>query len=314
MGLAAFADKRCKIKAPAIRILFAEFIGTFILAVVGIGASIAGLPVAEPSAPVVCSLAPIAGGIGVTLGIYYAANVSGGHVNPAVTAAFWIQGRLADSFIRGTLLLLVYWGAQVGGAFCGAAICHVIYFNKLDLPHIKDTTCVFATCPQTDYDDHQGLLFIDQMTGTWILVSTVLALTDPRNANPPGLAPLFIGLSATAVGISYGGNGGGAINPARDFGPRLWAAFFDGADAFKGHPDSNDYYFFWIPIAGPIAGGLIAGITYTFFIMAHWPALEDDNKSTAKVEPIESPRSTVSRLSEKKKSANPYDNIEDDAM
>lgn len=51
-------------------------------------------------------------------------------------------------------------------------------------------------------------MFFDQVIGTFILVSTVMALTDPRNANPPGLAPLFIGLSATAVGVAYGGNAG----------------------------------------------------------------------------------------------------------
>ena len=70
---------------------------------------------------------------------------------------------------------------------------------------------------------NQGLLFFDLMTGGWILVSTVLATTDPKNANPPGMAPWFIGLSATAVGLSYGSRSGGAANPARYFGPRLMA-------------------------------------------------------------------------------------------
>ena len=95
-----------------VRVLFAEFFGTFILTVIGIGTTISGNP-----------LGPLAGGIGVMLGIYYAANASGGHVNPAVTSmlhpsfnplmnslvGFWIQGRLSDSFLRGTILMLIYW-------------------------------------------------------------------------------------------------------------------------------------------------------------------------------------------------------------
>ena len=80
------------------RIAFAEFIGTFILVVIGIGTSISGNV-----------LGPLAGGMGVTLGIFYSAKASGGQVNPAVTAGLWIQGRLSDSFARGTLLLAVYW-------------------------------------------------------------------------------------------------------------------------------------------------------------------------------------------------------------
>ena len=95
-----------------VRVLFAEFFGTFILTVIGIGTTISANP-----------LGPLAGGIGVMLGIYYAANASGGHVNPAVTSmlhpsfnplmnslvGFWIQGRLSDSFLRGTILMLIYW-------------------------------------------------------------------------------------------------------------------------------------------------------------------------------------------------------------
>ena len=90
-------------------------------------------------------------------------------------------------------------------------MAHVIYVNepKLDAAiEAKNTQCLFATCANSGHEINDAVLFFDQVTGAWILVSTVLALTDPRNANPPGLAPLFIGLSATAVGVAYGGNGG----------------------------------------------------------------------------------------------------------
>ena len=74
---------------------------------------------------------------------------------------------------------------------------------------------------------------LDQMTGTWILVSTMLAATDPYNAQPGGMTPLVVGLAATTVGLSYGSNAGGAINPARDFSPRCMASIIFGYEAFR---------------------------------------------------------------------------------
>jgi len=295
MGLASFADKHCKISLNGVRVLFAEFIGTFILTVIGIGTAFSA-----------SELGPLAGGIGVMLGIYYAANASGGHVNPAVTIGFWIQGRLSDSFLRGTILLLIYWAAQVGGAFCGAAVAHGIYADRLndimDRDELNEVTCKFATCPNPLDEVNTASMFFDQVIGTFMLVSTVMSTTDPKNAFPPGLAPLFIGLSATAVGVAYGGNAGGAINPARDFGPRIWASFFDGEAAFAGSDAQgvNSEYFFWIPIAGPLVGGLLAGVCYVFFIMAHWP--EEEESSSSAVEPRAS-RASVKKYTE---SHNPY--------
>ena len=76
-------------------------------------------------------------------------------------------------------------------------------------------------------------MLLDQMTGTWILVSTMLAATDPYNAQPGGMTPLVVGLAVTTVGLSYGSNAGGAINPARDFSPRCMAAVIFGYEAFR---------------------------------------------------------------------------------
>ena len=76
-------------------------------------------------------------------------------------------------------------------------------------------------------------MLLDQMTGTWILVSTMLAATDPYNAQPGGMTPLVVGLAVTTVGLSYGSNAGGAINPARDFSPRCMASIIFGYEAFR---------------------------------------------------------------------------------
>ena len=117
---------------------------------------------------------------------------------------------------------------------------------------------MLATCPTSETEISQGLLFFDLMTGGWILVSTVLATTDPKNANPPGMAPWFIGLSATAVGLSYGSRSGGAANPARDFGPRLMALLIWGEQAFSGSDQVvNSQHFFWLPLVAPAVGGAL---------------------------------------------------------
>ena len=76
-------------------------------------------------------------------------------------------------------------------------------------------------------------MLFDQMTGTWILASSVLAATDPNNAKPGGMTPLVVGLAAATVGLSYGSNAGGAINPARDLGPRIMSGIIFGSEAFR---------------------------------------------------------------------------------
>lgn len=134
-------------------------------------------------------------------------------------------------------------------------------------------------------------MLIDQIMGSAILATTVLACTDKRNndGGPRGMAPLIIGLSATAVGLSYGVNAGyvlyfflienefsGAINAARDFAPRCFASILYGKTAFEGLASSpNSDYFFWVPLLGSLLGGCVAGIIYLFYVLAHWP--EDEN-------------------------------------
>jgi len=90
-----------------------------------------------------------------------------------------------------------------------------------------------------------------------LLVSNV---TDSKSSNiPPALVPLFIGSTISAIGISFGANCGFAINPARDFGPRLFSAIFYGRQVF-----SAFNFFFWIPIVGPIGGAVCAAFLYKF--------------------------------------------------
>jgi glycerol uptake facilitator protein len=130
---------------------------------------------------------------------------------------------------------------------------------------------IFATFPSPVFHNSVGP-FIDELIGTALLVGIVFAIIDERNLAPKGnLAPWIIGLVVAAVGMSYGANSGYAINPARDFGPRLfaWFAGWKGV-ALPGNYDfataNNVHNYWWVPIVAPIVGGVIGAIVYDVFI------------------------------------------------
>ena len=101
---------------------------------------------------------PLAGGLSVAIGIYMCANVSGGHVNPAVTLAFWTLGRLGNNFFKNTLMMFWYWAAQTAGAFISALIVYLVYFdaetpsNGEHPQNNYDMVCIYATCPTRLYE------------------------------------------------------------------------------------------------------------------------------------------------------------------
>jgi glycerol uptake facilitator protein len=114
--------------------------------------------------------------------------------------------------------------------------------------------------------------FRDQIIGTAILLFLVMALTDLRN-NPPlaNLTPLIVGLVVFAIGLAWGTNAGYAINPARDFGPRL-AQFITGyGGAWR---DQYGDLYFWVPIAGPLIGGILGAGLYLFLVGRNLPEPE----------------------------------------
>jgi glycerol uptake facilitator protein len=186
-------------------------------------------------------------------GIYVAGRISGAHLNPAVTITL--------AMFRGFSWAKVapYIVAQVAGAFLAAAVVYWNYlpaFHKID-PQLEHTAGVFTTFPAFPAVPMAGLL--DQTIGTALLLLLILAITDELN-QPPGanLTPLLIGLVVVAIGISFGGMHGYAINPARDFGPRLFTV----VAGFKNNGLTDGTNAFWVPIAGPILGGLIGAGVY----------------------------------------------------
>lgn len=199
----------------------------------------------------------LAWGLGVTMGIYVAGSVSGAHLNPAVTLALAVFRGFAWRKV------IPYSLAQTAGAFAAAPIVFLNYrpaFLKCD-PSLERTAPIFTTFPAFPGSPAAG--FLDQTVGTaLLLLLMVFALTDGRNQPAPQLTPLLVGLVVVAIGMSFGGMHGYAINPARDFGPRVFTVLA----GFRNNGLTDGSYAFVVPIAGPLLGGLAGAFIYEFGI------------------------------------------------
>src|SRR5688572_4927502 len=231
----------------------AEFAGTLILILFGCGV------VAQVVTTGVGDVQSIhwAWGLGVVFGVYVAGRISGAHLNPAVTIALAVFKGFPWRKVGPYSL------AQFLGAFFAALIVRWNYTEALatfDPGNTQQSQGVFSTLPNTSLGVSEWGAFRDQIIGTAILLFLILAVTDIL-ATPPqaNLAPFIIGLIVVAIGMAWGADAGYAINPARDFGPRL-ASFFTGyGEAFR---DTTGYPYWWIPIVAPIIGGLIGAGLY----------------------------------------------------
>ncbi len=253
----------------------AEFAGTLILILFGVGV------VAQVVAGGIGNHDSIAWawGIGVTMGVYVAARISGAHLNPAVTVTL--------AMFRGFSWRKVapFIGAQMLGAFVAALIVRWNYTEviaKFDPGHTVKSQGIFSTLPGNgSLPVGTGGALRDQIIGTAILLFLILAVTDARNSSPAAnLAPLIVGFIVVAIGFAWGTDAGYAINPARDFGPRL-ASFFTGyGSAMR---DQNGSLYFWVPIVGPLVGGPVGAVLYDALIGRHLPiddAEQEPGRST----------------------------------
>ncbi len=198
----------------------------------------------------------LAWGLAVTMGIYIAGKTSGAHLNPAVTVTLAAFRGFPWSKV------LPYTVAQIAGAFLAAALVYWNYhpaFLKMD-PALDHTAGIFTTFPAFPGEPFAGLL--DQTLGTALLLLMIFAISDERNGAPGNLAPILVGLVVVVIGMAFGGLHGYAINPARDFGPRLFTV----VAGFKNNGLTDGSMVFWVPIVGPLLGGLIGGFTYDALI------------------------------------------------
>jgi glycerol uptake facilitator protein len=260
--------------------LISETIAVFII--VAFGNSVAGMYLLYSPSPYleaywgVC----IAWGLGVTLAIYATGSISGTHANPAVTIALALFRRFPWSKV------IPYWLAQVLGGFLGAVLVYALYFPVIDHFNTSSHLTRAGGGAAAVFFTHPGLAitpshaFSDQIILTAFLIFGIFAITEQYNEMAPGAnsGALMIGLLVAVIGASMGYLEAWAINPARDFGPRLFCFFAGwGSSAL---PSPGNYW--WVPIAGPLLGGIVGGAAYQYlirpFLPAHLRALSAESK------------------------------------
>jgi glycerol uptake facilitator len=195
--------------------------------------------------------------LAVTIAVYCVNSISGAHLNPAVTIAMLLLGKIG---FGGAISYII---AQLIGAFLGAVLVWLAYLPHWAVTEDKNLKLgAFCTIPAIR---HTRSNLITEIIGTFVLVLGVLAILRPENLVPgsgfdKGLAPALVGVIVWAIGLSLGGPTGYAINPARDLGPRI-------AHALLPIPGKggSEWGYAWIPIAGPIIGGIIAAVFFRMF-------------------------------------------------
>lgn len=248
----------------------AEFLGTALMIFFGTGC-VAALKVGGASLGLweIC----IIWGLAVSMGIYLSAGISGAHLNPAVSIAL----SLFAGFEKRKLPFYIC--AQIAGAFCGAGLVYLLYISLFfDFEHSHQIirgsveslglAAVFSTYPNPAIS--VGQAFMVEVVITTILMSVIMALADDNNGLPRGaLAPLLIGLLVAVIGGAMGPLTGFAMNPARDFGPKLMTFLAGwGEMAFTG---GRDIPYFLVPIFAPILGACLGAAGYRMLIARHLP-------------------------------------------
>ncbi len=225
----------------------AEFFGTMLLILLGNGV-VAGVVLKGTKSENAGWLAIVLGwGLAVTLAIYAVGDISGAHLNPAVTLALAVNGDFPWSDVMGYII------AQLSGAFIGAVLVWITYGPHWQLTGDSGTKrAVFCTSPAVS---NRFFNLISEVVGTAVLILVLLLLG--KDEFTQGLKPMVVGLLIVSIGLSLGGPTGFAINPARDLGPRI--AHFILPIHGKG---SSDWGYAWVPIVGPILGSLMAVYVY----------------------------------------------------
>jgi len=226
-----------------------EFIGTALLIILGAGV-VANVVLSKTKGQNSGWIVIAFGwAMAVFVGVYASTTLGGsGHLNPAVTISLSLFGDFDSS------LLFTYLAAQFGGAFTGAIVAWLAYKQHFDETADKELKLgVFCTAPAIRNPLYN---LITEIIGTFVLVFGALAMSKPSDALGT-LNALPVGLLVLGIGVSLGGPTGYAINPARDLGPRIAHFILP----IPGKRDS-DWSYAWIPVVGPVIGGLIAAYIF----------------------------------------------------
>lgn len=236
------------------QVFLSEVLGTAILIVLGVGV-VANVLLPKNGGfgggPLMIN---IGWGFAVFSGVF-AAYKSGAHLNPAVTLGMWASG--ADTYTKGVDITaastLTYVAAQFVGGFIGALVVWMAYKKQFD-EHEEAPTNVFSTSAAVRSPFWNVMT---EVVGTFVLVFTILVFAK----TPSQAGPLNVAFLVVAIGVSLGGPTGYAINPARDLAPRL-AHFLLPIP----NKDDSNWSYAWVPVVGPVIGGLIAGFAANLYI------------------------------------------------
>lgn len=272
----------------------AEFLGTFVLMFVGLGVNaqvtLGKLEIPAGAESTVTHFGfgdwfsiNAGWGLAVIMGVYVAGGITGAHINPAVTFAMAVRKRLPWKKVAPYVL------AQLAGAFVASLLIYLVYYEAINAyeherasntlsaaalaaagehtPRTMATAGIWATYPRQFSDGKQLSLIgglTDQIAGTAMLLLCILALIDKKNVAPQAnIGPLFVGGTVFMIGMSFGSNCGYAINPARDFSPRLFTYVAGwGGQVF----DVHNGLWWLVPIVGPCIGAVLGAVVYEFFI------------------------------------------------
>ena len=239
----------------------AEFIGTTILMLLGIGVnantSLKNTIGGENSNWVLVSMG---WGLSVFVAVFITGQFSGAHLNPAVTIGLATIGKFSWSLVPTYIFI------QLLGAIFGSWLAYVVYIDHYRLTDNEDTVRgSFCTGPAIkNYKNN----FFSETIATFILVFGIFYIVEPNleiqgevvNFGLGALDALPVGILVWVIGMTLGGTTGFAINPARDFGPRLVYSLL---------PRKNknaDWPYSWVPVFGPFSGAILAGLLYNFIM------------------------------------------------
>jgi len=257
-GLSLIDQYKSFIRQENVKNFIGEFIGIYTIIVFGcgvVGCSFSGLSFLSIT---------IGWALGVFFGVAMTSKISGAHLNPAVTFSLFVFDKFS---LKKTLLYIL---AQFLGAFFGAATIYLLFWgtiNELDetrsVPYADDvgdtpTAGIFSTYPLPYVPNWSAVL--NEIFATAVLLFVVRYIGDPNNiVNKASdlTKAAIVGLTVLGIGICFGKQTGYAINPARDFGPRVLTAIFYGFDVF-----SVRACYFWIPLVAPFIGGLLGSAVY----------------------------------------------------
>lgn len=261
------------------REFLAELLGTFVMIAFGTGVVAQKVFSTADSISAAGSELSINAcwGMGVFFGILISGTVSGAHLNPAVSLALIVHGRMSPK------KLPHYVAGQMLGAFLASACVYAVYVDALDAytaqccdgQRTSATGGVWATYPQA-YEG-VGAGFLDELFGSTLLLLGIFAISDDRNNSmTPCARAASVGMLVVAIGMAFGYNTGYAINPARDLPPRI----FTYAAGWRGS-FTDDNHWWWVPCIAPLAGGVLGSTVYQACVGWHW---DDDRQNPGAAE------------------------------